>query len=287
MSKLRLGKVDYANCLPIYTGIEEGMVPLDADIIKGHPTALNKMFLEGELDITPISSIEFARNSDKCMILPNMAIGADGEVMSIMFFSKVPITELEGKTVCLTSSSATSVALLKVLLEHYYQVSVNYITHQPDLDQMLEIGDAALLIGDDAMRADVNIRESGNPRDLYVVDLGEAWKIFTGEAMVFAVWVMHRDFALANPEKVEEVIKALDDSRAWGLENPERLLEVGKKRYPDFTPEYIELYFNTIKYSLDENYRRALNLYYDYAYKSGLIPERVKIAIWGETSENR
>ncbi len=285
MSKLRLGQVDYVNCLPVYTAIEEGTVPLGAEIFKGHPTELNARFLAGELDITPISSIEYARNAGQCLILPDLSISADGRVMSILLFSKIPVTELEGKTVCLPSSSATSVVLLKILLEHYYQVGVTYVTTEPDLDKMLAAGDAALLIGDDAMRAAVKLRELNNSR-LYVADLGEAWKEFTGEAMVYAVWVIHRDFAVQHPEKVAEAVKALQASRDWGLSNLDHLIEVGHKRSPQFSAEYLQEYYATIKHSLDENYRRALNCYYDYGYKSGLIPERVKLAVWGETSED-
>ena len=286
MSKLRLGQVDYVNCLPVYTAIEEGIVPLEAQIIKGHPTELNNKFLAGELDITPISSIEYARNADQCIILPDLSISADGQVMSILLFSKVPVTELEGKTVCLPSSSATSVVLLKILLEHYYQVGVNYVTTKPELDAMLAVGDAALLIGDDAMRADVKLRYKKQNSGLFVYDLGVAWKEFTGEAMVYAVWVIHRDFASGNAKQVGEVVDALHASRNWGLENVNHLLEVGHQRSPQFSLEYLVEYFGTIKHRLDESYRRALNCYFDYAYKSGLIPERVKLSIWGETSEN-
>lgn len=306
MGKLRLGQVDYANCLPVYTAIEEGIVPLNADIFKGHPTELNARFLEGNLDITPMSSIEYARNSGECLILPDLSISANGPVMSILLFSRVPVTELEGKTVCLPTSSATSVVLLKILLEHYYQVGVTYTTAKPDLDEMLAGSDAALLIGDDAMRADVRLRspKSGpagygaswhepgtkagaaqTESGLYVTDLGEAWKEFTGEPMVFAVWVIHRIFAAEEPERVAEVANALKVSREWGLANPEHLLKVGHKRSPQFSRKYLEHYFETIKHGLDEDYRRALCCYFDYAYKSGLIPERVKLAVWGEVSD--
>lgn len=284
MGKLRLGQVDYVNCLPVYTGIAEGIFPLEAEIVKGNPAELNAKFLAGELDITPLSSIEYARNTGQCLILPGLSISADGQVMSILLFSKVPVTELEGKTVCLPNSSATSVVLLKILLEHYYQVGVNYITTKPNLDEMLSAGDAALLIGDDAMQAYVKLQEQQNS-GLYVTDLGEAWKEFSGEAMVYAVWAIHRDFAEQHPEQVAEVVKALQASRDWGLDNFDHIIQVGHKRSPQFTLEYLQEYVSTIKHNFDENYRRALNCYYDYGYKSGLIPERVKLAIWGETSE--
>lgn len=281
MSKIQLGKVDYLNCLPVYHCLETGEIPLDADIIKGPPAALNKMLLEGKLDVTPASSIEFARNADECVILPNLSISSDGRVASIIFFSKVPVTELEGKTVALTSSSATSVALLKILLEHYYHVRVNYITMAPDLDNMLEHADAALLIGDDALHGVIRVEE--NQEDLCMVDLGEAWKDFTGEKMVFALWVVRKEFAEKYPAKVNELAKALYDSKNLGLSKIPALVQAGRA-ISKLNDDQLVDYFDTIKYDFNEDYRRALMTYYDYAYKSGLIEERVKLTVWGEES---
>ncbi|MFZ5639174.1 MAG: menaquinone biosynthetic enzyme MqnA/MqnD family protein, partial [Bacillota bacterium] len=188
MDKIRLGMVDYLNCVPVYQPLEEGVIPLAAQIVKGPPTRLNGMFIKGELDITPISSIEYARHHREALILPDLAITADGEVMSISLIGKVPPTELDGRKVALTSSSATSVVLLKILLEHYYQVQPDYMTMPPDLDTMLENADAALLIGDDAILANYRCAREHSP--LHVTDLGAAWKEFTGEKMVYALWVI-------------------------------------------------------------------------------------------------
>jgi len=134
---IRLGKVDYLNCLPVYYGIERGIIPIDVDLFPGPPTELNKKFMSGELDITPISSIEYARNPQQCVILPNMSISADGRVTSILLFSKVPIEKLDGRTVTITTSSATSVAMLKILMEKHWKLNVKYYPLQPDLVSMM------------------------------------------------------------------------------------------------------------------------------------------------------
>ncbi len=280
MKKIRLGQVDYINCLPVYYAIENGLVPVEAKMVKGPPTKLNQMFIEGKLDITPISSIEFARHSDIAVILPDLSISADGEVQSILLFSKVPVTELDGLKVCLPSSSATSVALLKILFEHYYQVKVEYFVQDPDLSKMLAKADAALLIGDDALMAGVGALR-WNGRALYVTDLGLAWKEFTDQKMIYALWVIHRNFVEKYPGDVGAVSASFIKAKNYGFANIPALIEQAAKK-TGLSPQALEEYFKTIRYEFAEAEQKALLTFFDYAYKSGLIKERVKLNIWGE-----
>ncbi|MDT3700600.1 MAG: menaquinone biosynthesis protein [Thermincola sp.] len=281
MNKIRLGQVDYLNCYPVYYAIEHKQVPVHAKMVKGYPTKLNEMFLEGKLDITPISSIEFARNSDKAIILPNMSISADGDVQSILLFSKVPVTELDGLNVCLTSSSATSVALLKILFEHYYQIQVRYTVQKPDLQQMLKKNDAALLIGDDALLArHSDLDYEGRP--LFVIDLGRAWRDFTGQKMIYALWVIRSRFVEEHSAEIEAISKAFVDAKNFGFSHVSLLVDKAEQATGLPRP-VLESYFQTIQYEFGEDEQKALLTYYDYAYKSGLINERVKLNIWGET----
>lgn len=282
MKKIRIGQIEYLNCLPIYYALQEGSVKTDFDtkLIKGPPTKMNRMFLKGKVDITPISSIEYARNVDRAVILPDISVGADGNVESIFLFSKIPVTELEGNRVALTTSSATSVALLKILFEHYFHVQVKYINRKPDLPSMLQSADAALLIGDDAMLAREKYKEwEGIP--LTVTDLGEAWKKFTGLKMIYALWVIRQDFVEENPSETEEIAKVFGLAKREGLDNLD-LLAAKASEYYGLPKELIDNYFKTIRYDFGEEEQASLLTFYDYAYKSGLIPERVKLKIWGE-----
>lgn len=279
MTRLRIGQVDYINCLPVYHALEEGLLVDDLQLVKGTPACLNKMFLNGELDVTPISSIEYAKHNDLCVILPNLSISADGKVESILFFSHIPIIEMENKKVCVTTSSATSVALLRILFEHYYHVEAEIIPARPDLNAMLASSDGALLIGDDAMRAyRTSQREK---RNLVVTDLGEAWKEFSGEKMVYAVWVVHAGLAEKNPELVDRLSKLFLESRALGLSDRKALVEKAHRR-TKLPRSIINNYLQTIHHDLGDDECRALTTFFDYAYKSGLINERVKLDIWGE-----
>ncbi len=279
MPRIKVGQVDYLNCLPVYHALEENLLPHSCTIVKGTPTCLNSMFLNEQLAVTPISSIEYARNSDNCIILPDMSISADGKVASILLFSKIPVTELDRKKVCLTSSSATSVALLKILFEHYYHVDASFETTAPNLESMLQSGDGALLIGDDAMLAHQMVNEQKLP--IHVTDLGEAWKEFTGEKMVYALWVVQESFAGNQPDTVNEITSSLQESRDMGLNDFANLVKKAHKK-SNLPVPILKDYFGTIEHSLKEDEKRALMTFFDYAYKSDLIQERIQLKIWGE-----
>lgn len=276
---VRLGQIDYLNCLPVYYPIEAGRVPLDVEMTRGVPAVLNGLFLEGRLDITPLSSIEYARHPEKCVILPDMSISSDGRVGSILLFSRVPVAELDGKKVCLPDTSATSVVLLRVLCEHHYGIEPVFETTPPDLDLMLGRADAGLLIGDEALAAHVRVLADG--RALLVTDLGEAWKEFTGEKMVFALWVIRRDFALSHPDRTDEIGRALRRAKAFSMAHRGELIDEACRRRRLPRP-FLEDYFDLIRHDFDASYRRALLLFYEYAFKSGLIAEPVELAVWGE-----
>jgi chorismate dehydratase len=108
---MRLGRIPYINCYPIYGAIDRGLVPLSAEIVTGTPAELNDLLVAGELDVSVISAVEYARHAKHLVLLPDLAISCDGPVRSVMLFSKRPIWELTDQTVLLTASSRTSVAL--------------------------------------------------------------------------------------------------------------------------------------------------------------------------------
>jgi len=279
VSRLRLGQIDYLNCMPVYHALEEGLLPRRVKLVKGVPTTLNRLFLSGQLDVTPMSSIEYARNADKCIILPGLSISSDGRVESVLLFSKIPVTELEGRKVCLPESSATGAALLKVLFDHYYHVDVEFETVIPDLKSMMDRADGALLIGDNAMLAHQYVKEQNVP--YHVTDLGETWKQFTGAKMVYALWVVRKEYADLNADAVDLLGNTLLKSKETGLNQISTVVARAQRRSGLPVP-MLENYFRIIKYDFSEDYRRALLTFYDYAYKSGLIDERVKLRVWGE-----
>lgn len=96
---LRIGRIPYINCYPVYGAIDRGLIRIDADLVDGVPTALNAMIAAGKLDVSVVSAVEYARESRRYLLLPDLAISCDGPVRSVMLFSKRPATELSGRRV--------------------------------------------------------------------------------------------------------------------------------------------------------------------------------------------
>ncbi|MHB1126925.1 MAG: menaquinone biosynthetic enzyme MqnA/MqnD family protein [Bacillota bacterium] len=270
----RLGMVSYLNCLPFSHALAGGPIHPHARVMAYPPARLNRMLEEDKLDVTAVSSIEYAHLQDRCLILPGLSIACDGPVRSVILISKVPVESLSGRKVCLTDSSATSVALLKILLPGSFNVHPQWITCPPDLDRMLEVGEAALLIGDDALRA-----LAGNS-SLYIYDLGKLWKDFTGEKMVFALWVVRRHYADNRPGEVHRIWESLLAAKSYGLHQKEILEK--KMMLHGLPSPVVEGYFDVIKYDLTPPYQRGLKLFYDYAYRAGLVAQPVSLNIWEE-----
>src|ERR1051325_8908927 len=179
---------------------------------RGPPAELNDLLVAGELDLSVISAVEFARNAGPLRLLPGIGITSDGPVRSVALFSKVPVESLDGRTVLLTASSRTGAALLELLCRDVWRVRPHFAqarAEAPDLDALGRLPhDAVLVIGDAAL---LLAARHAYP---YRVDLGDAWKRWTGLPFVFAVWAARRAVDRAAADRVHE---KLLESRDWGL----------------------------------------------------------------------
>ena len=91
---MKIGRIPYINCYPVYGAIDRGIIPLEAEIVSGVPTDLNRRMAAGELDISVVSAVEYARDAERYLLLPDLAISCDGPVRSVMLFSRRPASEL-------------------------------------------------------------------------------------------------------------------------------------------------------------------------------------------------
>ncbi len=266
----RVGHIQFLNCLPIYYGLVRRSGILDLDLVKGAPTELNRLLMEGRLDISPISSIEYAKHVEELVLMPDFTVSSDGPVKSILLVSKVPAPELSGKQVALANTSATSQVLTRIILEDKYGVRAEYFESPPDLARMLFEGEAALLIGDEALRyveADLG---------LHVYDLGAEWKELTGKAMVFAVWGVRREFAEADPGMVRHVYELFKNSMDYSVSHFSEIA-MDAARWERFSFEFLEGYFRTLHFEFGLAYQEGLLEYYRRAAGLGLIEQVPKL----------
>lgn len=263
--KPRVGHIQFINCFPLFYGLIEKKFLLDIDLIKGNPTDLNRMLYKNLLDLAPIPSIAYARNYQDYVLMPDISVSADGNVKSIYLFSKVPIDQLDRRKVALTNISATSVALLRIIMARGYNIVPDYFTSAPELGAMLLEADAALLIGDDALRAKYQ-----HDNQLYVYDLGQEWKNMTGKPMVFAVWAIREDYAEKHRQDIITIRDTFTDSIRLSLEQVETVAAKAAE-WEDFPPEYLVDYFRTLRFDFDYSKQEGLMEYYREAYNLGII----------------
>ncbi|MDJ0341966.1 menaquinone biosynthesis protein [Streptomyces sp. H10-C2] len=242
----RVGHIQFLNCVPLYWGLARTGALLDLELTKDTPEKLSAQLVRGELDVAPVTLMEYLRHADELVALPDIAVGCDGPVMSCVIVSQLPLDQLDGQRVALGSTSRTSVRLAELLLTERYGVSPDYYSCPPDLALMMQEAQAAVLIGDAALRASLH----DAPRlGLQVHDLGQMWKDWTGLPFVFAIWAVRRDYLAREPEAVREVHRAFLASRDLSLEEVEKVAEQAA-RWESFDAELLRKYFTTLDFSL-------------------------------------
>ncbi|MFE2096362.1 MULTISPECIES: menaquinone biosynthetic enzyme MqnA/MqnD family protein [unclassified Streptomyces] len=244
----RVGHIQFLNCLPLYWGLARTGTLLDFELTKDTPEKLSEQLVRGDLDIGPVTLVEFLRNADDLVAFPDIAVGCDGPVMSCVIVSQVPLDRLDGARVALGSTSRTSVRLAQLLLAERYGVQPEYYTCPPDLGLMMQEAEAAVLIGDAALRANLHY---GPKLGLDVHDLGAMWKEWTGLPFVFAVWAARRDYLEREPALTRQVHEAFLASRNLSLEEVGKVAEQAS-RWEAFDEATLEQYFTTLDFSFGE-----------------------------------
>jgi chorismate dehydratase len=220
---VRLGVIDYLNVAPVYDGLrrDASLVP-GVELVAGVPSAMNAALLAGEIDLSNVSSVAYGQHADEWLLVPGLSVAAQEKVESVLLFSwHADWCALDGDSIALSSDSATSVALVRLLSEERYGVRPHYVTAAPDLDAMLAEHDAALLIGDVALVEGQKRREIAGRGKPYVFDLATEWRAWTGLPFVFAVWAARAD--RAREISASGIMEALRESKRRGLSDLERI----------------------------------------------------------------
>ena len=265
---MKIGRIPYINCYPVYGAIDRGIVSLDAELVDGVPTDLNRRMAAGSLDISVVSAVEYAREADRYLLLPDLAISCDGPVRSVMLFSTRPATELTSRDVIVSKSSMTSVALLELLFENVWHSRPRFVPGDAEVKDVVIAGshgaDARLVIGDAALVLGSNHRD----RYPFVYDLGQTWKDWTGQPFVFAVWVAQR----ATDVKEALVAHAsLITSRNWGLQHLSELAEQAHKA-TGVARDVCAEYLSGLDYGLSYPHLAGLTEFYRRLVERGRIP---------------
>jgi chorismate dehydratase len=239
---IRLGRISYVNMAPVFFGLD---APVEE--VVGVPTELNKLLLEGGVDLAPISSIAYARNAHELRLLPRLCVSSEGAIDSIQLVSRTPPERV--RSIAVTPESATSVVLARVLFPDAEQVPLD------------EEAEATLLIGDAALRSAFE-----DPAPHY--DLGRLWTERTALPMVFAVW--------ACPDPVPVGVAELEDALVASVRlartEPERLAYEAGVRY-GYPAGFLARYFDKLRYSFGPRERAGLHMFFELAREVGELDE--------------
>lgn len=262
MPKTRLGSIEFINSLPVDLGLLSGAVPADLAIEQSSPAVLNVKMAAGELDISPVSVFAYAERRDDLVLLSDLSISSESGVRSVVLISREPLDQLAGRPITLTSKGRTTPALLEVICRQRYGFEPEWVFGDAD---------AALLIGDEALEAQHRLKDSG----LFLTDLAEEWKAWTGKPFVFAVWAARREFFELNPERVREAHEALLESKRWGAARSEAVLAEAHRRtqlpYP-----LLEDYFARLSHDFGPELKEGMNHFLDRAARCGLLETAVE-----------
>lgn len=283
MSKLRISIVEYLNTAPLVWGFTEGPLAGKYDLSFTMPSKCADALRAGNVDVAIIPAIEYQR-IDGLAALPGMSVAAKGEVRSILVVSKKPIDSV--RSIALDTSSRSSAALVRLLVAENWRIAPQFIDAEPDPAAMLAKADAALIIGDPALRISVKmdylfakkpkpggccqgdedeLPVPGYPA-LFVYDVAFQWREMTGKPCVLALWA-------GRPDKMTaEVLADFQASKRFGLEHISDIAEAASIKL-DIPAQELETYLReNIDFSLDDENLAGLNLYFEKCAAAGLIP---------------
>jgi chorismate dehydratase len=282
VSSLRISIVQYLNTAPLVRGFTHGPLRGKHTLSFTVPSQCAEALRSGEVDIAIIPAIEFQR-IDGLVVLPSLSIASKKSVRSLLLVSKKPI--LDVRRIALDRSSRSTQALVRILCAKRWHIAPEFFETDPDLPSMLRDADAALLIGDPALRLALDSEaaaksdgsgESIFPAELaglpvssplFLYDMVEKWRALTGFPAVLALWA-------ARPAAVTAaVIRDFQDSLAFGMQH---LADISAEasRELNLPADKIARYLGeNIDYTLDGENLRGLQRYYDLAAELGLIPQ--------------
>jgi chorismate dehydratase len=273
MRRLRISAISYLNTAPLMWDFDHGDAGRHFEISYTLPSSCARALAEGTADIGIIPAAAYAQIPG-LLVIPDVAIASRQAVRSILLIGKVPIEKV--RSVALDTSSMTSVALTKVILEKWLGSGRTYTSMAPNIDQMLAQCDAGLLIGDPALQIDRS--------RYYTLDLAEEWIRHTGKPFVFAFWAVRRD-AMEEADPALDLAETFQNSRDHGLQ-PENLDQIAHEWAPRLQlsePDVRSYLTDNIHYQLDAACLEGLQLFYRYAAEIGALSSVPQIQFTEQT----
>ena len=294
MTSLRISIVQYLNTAPLVRGFTHGPLRGKYRLSFTVPSECAEALRSGLADIAIIPAIEYQRIPN-LVILPNLAVASRKSVRSLLLVSKKPIREVT--RIALDRTSRSTQALVRILCAMRWHIAPEFFEAEPDLPSMLDRADAALLIGDRALRLAVassakakrdpsgaylapgSVADLTEVPGLFLFDIVEKWRAMTSLPAVLAIWAARREAV------TPEVVRDFQDSLDFGLAHLDAIVSEASAEL-GFPSSDLRRYFTeNIDYRLDEENLRGLERFYSLAEQLRLIPKVDRIAVAPEPSE--
>lgn len=277
---ITIGVIDYANAWPLFQGFQQYAEGFSYEMVSRVPSELNRLLSVGELDVSAISSFSYGQYDKDYILLPGLSVGSIGRVYSILLFTKQPIGLVKPRRIAVTTTSETSVNLLKMIMAMRFHCEPEYVAAEPRLDDMLADADAALLIGDPAIAA------SRQCEGLHVLDLGELWHEWTGLGMTYAVVAARKDVVHEQKDAIEAFYRTMLAAKEHNLSHPETLI-VRACQSLSGQADYWSTYFKSLQYDFGSSLQDGLTLYFHYAKELKLLRDDVELTFYEDNPPKR
>jgi chorismate dehydratase len=287
VNALRISIVQYLNTAPLVRGFTHGPLRGKYELSFTVPSQCAEALRSRAVDVAIIPAIEYQR-MDNLVLLPNLSIASKKAVRSLLLISQKPVNDV--RQIAMDRGSRSTQALTRILCEKRWRIQPDFFEAEPQLRPMLQQADAAMLIGDPALRVSCAIEREAR-RDasgawtcsggaagveecpaLHVYDIVEEWRALTKLPAVLAVWAGRRH--VVTPEVVQDFQQSL----AFGLQHLEEICAEAALELKLPAAALRRYLTENIDYTLDEENMQGLGTYYVYAAMMGLIPEVKGIA---------
>lgn len=261
-----VGHIPFLNCVPCFHFLKES--GFAGRLVSGVPSALNSLLQQRKLDISPSSSFEYAQHWRDYLLLPGHSISSVGKIQSVLLFSPVELSALNGRKIAITGESATSINLLRVLLREFVGLEdVSDSVPSEPVENLIARQEPALLIGDRALRA-----AAAQPAGMKIYDLGEVWYQQTGLPFVFALWMIRREALGTYSAQLESLSGQLWQSYEKVMQEPEPIAALHTVATGLNVSQIVD-YWHGIDYRLDDEQLEGLQLFFRLCEKHKLLQQ--------------
>jgi chorismate dehydratase len=262
MAHLKIGRLPWFVTAPFFL---DSLNSPEFEFREGTPAELNLMLRTGVIAAAPSSSIEYASHPELYKLHPTFCTASREKVGSVLLFTDTPPEALGNQTLCLTQASATSAALLKILMKDYYKQDVNY-SYDPQ-----QKNGGRLLIGNDAL-----LYATHHNTYPYTTDLAQAWRTWQNLPFAFGLWIFRKDALSHEKKSILQFQSSMVRSLNQFYQDPLKSLELWQSKFPaNLSQHDLQTYYTKLQFEFGPLEKKSLRVFFDLLWQHHLIEQPI------------